>query len=286
MIIIKLQGGLGNQMFQYALGKKLISNNTTVKFDISWYKKYPKRTYALKHFNIVEHIASNKEVKKLRKYRKKGRLLAFFHNYFIADDSVYIKQKQFEFNSEILKIKDPSYLDGHWQSEKYFGDAKDIIRKEFTLKNEPSNFFNKITKNIKEVDSISLHIRRGDYITEKVQKTLTLCSLEYYQKAIQKIADKIENPIFFIFSDDIKWVKENLKIEYPMIFVSSDELKDYEELILMSKCKHNIIANSSFSWWGAWLNNNPNKIVITPKKWFKDTSKNTKDLIPKSWIRL
>ena len=289
MIIIKLQGGLGNQMFQYAFGRNIeITNKTNVKFDsLSWFEQFKARTYKLHHFNVTGNFATNKEIRKLRKYRRKSGRLAFFHNYFIANDSIYIKQKQFHFNPKILETKEPAYLDGHWQSEKYFENVKDIIRKEFTLKNEPSNLYKNNEQKIRERNSVSLHIRRGDYLTmQKAIDTIGVCPLDYYHKAVIEIAKKIENPTFFVFSDDIKWVKENLKIDYPIFFVSNNELKDYEELILMSECKHNIIANSSFGWWGAWLNNNPNKIVITPKKWFKDTSKNTKDLIPESWIKL
>jgi len=152
---------------------------------------------------------------------------------------------------------------------------------------KPGNLYKNNEQKIKEKNSVSLHIRRGDYLTmQKAIDTIGVCPLDYYDKAIREITRKIKNPTFFIFSDDINWVKENLKTNSPTIFVSGGKLKDYEELILMSKCKHNIIANSSFSWWGAWLNNNPNKIVIAPKKWFKDTSKNTRDLIPESWLKL
>jgi len=288
MIIIKIQGGLGNQMFQYALGRNIaITNKTTVKFDLSWFEQYKTRTYKLHHFNIVGDFATNKESKRLKKYGRKAGRLAFLHNYFIADDSIYIKQKQFEFNPKILKNKGPAYLDGHWQSKKYFKNVEDVIREEFTLKNEPSNTYKNNEQKIKERNSVSLHIRRGDYITmKKAADAIGVCPLDYYYKAVKKIAKKIEKPTFFIFSDDIEWVKKNLKIKYPMIFVSNNKLEDYEELILMSKCKHNIIANSSFSWWGAWLNNNPNKMVIAPKRWFKDPSKNTGDLIPENWIKL
>ncbi len=289
MIIIKIGGGLGNQMFQYAFGRNIaITNKTTVKFDsLSWFEQFKARTHKLHHFNVAGDFATDKEIGKLRKYRKKGGRLAFLHNYFITDNSIYIKQRGFEFNPKILEVKEPAYLDGHWQSEKYFENVKDIIRKEFTLKNEPSNIYKNKEQEIKDKNSVSLHIRRGDYLTmQKAIDTIGVCSLDYYDRAVKEITKKIENPTFFVFSDDIEWVKENLKIKYPMIFVSNDELKDYEELVLMSKCKHNIIANSSFGWWGAWLNSNPNKIVITPKKWFKNTSKNTRDLIPESWLKL
>lgn len=274
-------------MFQYATGRSIeITSNTKVKFDLSWFKQFPQRKYGLDKFNTKVDIANLLEIARLRRWeRKDGRRfspLALLRK----RGAIHIKDSEYASQEKILNARDGVYLDGHWQSEKYFDKVKDIIRKEFMLKNEPSGRYKNIETEIRKNKSVSMHIRRGDYTMEKVQKTLALCSLGYYQKAIQKMAEKIENPTFFIFSDDIEWVKENLKIEYPMVFVSNDELKDHEELILMSKCGHNIIANSSFGWWGAWLNNNPNKIIITPKKWFKDTSKNTKDLISESWLKL
>lgn len=288
MIIIKLGGGVGNQLFQYAFGRNIeILNKTEVKFDLSWFEQYKERAHKLKHFNAVEKIASSAEIIKLNKYRKKSGRLAFFHNFFVADDSIYIKQKQFEFIPQILKIMNPLYLDGHWQSEKYFKGIENIIKKEITLKETPRNYFKQMSAKIEKINSVSIHIRRGDYITmQKAIDIIGVCPIDYYYKAVNKLIKKIKYPTFFIFSDDIEWVKKNLEINSPMIFVSNNTIADYEELILMSKCKHNIIANSSFSWWGAWLNENPQKIVIAPKNWFKDKSINTKDLVPENWLKI
>jgi len=287
IIITKLQGGLGNQMFQYAIGWNLAKkNNTDLKFDLSFYNKqqkgFLKRNYSLNYFNIKEKIATETEIKKLKKYKwKKGRR-HFFHNLFFANNSIYIKEKQFNFNPKILKIKNFVYLDGYWQSEKYFENIKNIIRKEFILKNKFQIKDTKLKKTIKNTKSVSLHIRRTDYLIAK-KNVYYSCPLDYYYKAIEKIAKKYSNLHIFVFSDDIKWTKDNLKTKFPITFIGGN--KDYEDLILMSLCKHNIIANSSFSWWGAWLNSNPNKIVIAPKKWFNITI-NTDDLIPNSWIKI
>ena len=287
MIIIKLRGGLGNQMFQYALARNMeILNNIEIKFDLSWFKRFPQRKYELDCFNIKENIASKKEVIKLRKFGRRDGRLTLIYNIFRNKNSSHIEEMGADFNPKILNIKDNTYLDGHFQSEKYFKNIENIIHKKFTLKNQTGKTFKKIKKQIFENNSISVHIRRGDYTTEKVQKTLCLCPLDYYVNAIKKIKSKINNPVFFIFSDNIEWAKNNFNINSPIIFVSGNSLKDCEELILMSKCKHNIIVNSSFSWWGAWLNNNPNKIVYAPKKWFNDETKNIKNLIPKSWIKV
>lgn len=291
MIITKLQGGLGNQMFQYAVGKFLAEkNNAELKLDISNFgqedKKTTPRKFELKNFNINTKIATREEIKYFKKYKKSNiRFFRFLYNKIFADDSIYISQKSYYFDPEILKLKDNIYLNGEWQSEKYFKNIRNILTQEFTPKIK-SYTYEKYIEKIQSTDSISIHIRRGDYLNKKLLENYGICSLDYYNKAIKLIIEKISNPTFFIFSDDIEWVKENLKIDFPTIFVSNGEIKDYEELILMSKCKHNIIANSSFSWWGAWLNQNPNKIVIAPKNWFKNESWAPKDLIPENWLRI
>lgn len=302
-------GGLGNQMFQYALGRNIaLIKNTTLKLDITWFNHFNETTtpryYNLPKFNIVENLASDKEIKKKIKYRIKMGRRHFLHNHLIANKLIYIKEKRFNFDKNILNTSDDVYLTGYWQSEKYFSSQdkqlfnkkkiKDIIRKEFTLKNKLSNHYKKHIQKIKAVgkNSVSIHIRRGDYTLDTIKNNVGLCPINYYNKALKKISQSIQNPVFFIFTDDVNWAKNNLKLKYPMNFVSYDKInnghknKDYEELILMSKCKHNIIANSSFSWWGAWLNNNSNKIVIAPKRWFRNKSLNTKDLIPNTWIKI
>ncbi len=288
MIIIRIGGGLGNQLFQYALGRNLaLTKNIPLKLDLSWFETNFDRKYKLKYFNTEENIATKKELKRIKRYQKINSRRYFLHNLLFSNESIYIEEKQFHFNPNILDIKNNAYLIGYWQTEKYFKDIKDVIRKEFILKDNLDSFCIEKEKKIKKQNSVSLHIRRGDYIMNKIaNKNMGVCSLDYYKKAINILGEKINDPTFFIFSDDMKWVKKNLKIDFPIIFVSNGELKDYEELILMSKCKHNIIANSSFSWWGAWLNNNPDKIVIAPKKWFNDTKRNSKDIIPDNWIKI
>lgn len=285
MIIIKLIGGLGNQLFQYSLGKKLsIKNNDMLKLDLSDFTKDNPRSYSLGHFNIIENFATDKDVNKIK---KTGALKVFdkLKSYYKRP---VIKYKGYDFDPNILKLSGSFYLDGYWQSEKYFKDIENIIIKEIAPKEPLSDKYTALIDNIKTGNSISVHIRRGDYITnKKFSKVYNLLDEKYYQRAVKFIAEKIIDPQFFIFSDNIEWVKQNLNIPYPKIFVSSaNETKDYEELILMSLCRHNIIANSSFSWWGAWLNQNHSKIVISPDKWFNDKADAAKDLIPQDWIRL
>ncbi len=280
MIIIKIIGGLGNQMFQYALGRALsIKNNVEFKMDLSGFESYKLHDYSLKHFNITENIATFKEIKSI----KNKKLLQLFYRH-----SSQIIEKYFYYDSAILKVIDKVYLDGYWQSEKYFNDISEVIRKDFTVKHQQAGRNKEIAELIEDSNSVSLHIRRGDYVSNKITNTVHgLCNLDYYNRAIIYIAEKFSNLHFFVFSDDPIWTKKYISVKENITYVDHNKAdKNYEDLRLMSQCKHHIIANSSFSWWGAWLNQNPDKIVIAPRKWFNEDSIDTKDLIPESWIRL
>lgn len=290
MIITKLIGGLGNQMFQYAAGRRAAYvNNTSLKLDITGYENQldiTPRKYMLHIFNIQENFASESEINKLKKnsfiWKVFRKISPVFQNY------SYIKEKHNYFNPNILNISDNSYLEGYWGSEKYFSDIEDIIRKDFTPKNKPDKATIELIQRIKNCNSVSVHVRRSDYVMDKKTHDFHgVCGLGYYKKSILLITKKVTNPSFFIFSDDPNWCKVNLRLQSPTIYVTHNlGNKDYEDMRLMSTCKHNIIANSSFSWWGAWLNKNKDKIVIAPKKWFKDKLTDTKDLIPKSWMKI
>jgi len=288
MIIVKLIGGLGNQMFQHAFAKKLsLIKRVPVKLDVFWYedaKNFTKnslRKYILDNYNTSLRIATREEVVSFLSKR------SFVFKVIKKIKRDVLRLDDFSFKEKHFNVSDNAYLEGWWQSEKYFFDIRDILLKEFSLKNGFSGVVKKIETQEIGCNSVSLHIRRGDYVSLKqVNDAFGVLGLEHYDKAIKIIKEKMKEPRFFIFSDDIAWAKENLKIGENAVFVSSPEIKDYEELILMSKCKHNIIANSSFSWWGAWLNQNKNKIVIAPKQWFKTDKFNTKDVVPESWIKI
>jgi len=281
-IITKLYGGLGNQMFQYAAGRALsLRNNSALKLDLSWFANVCRnitRPFLLRVFDIDIVEASPEEISKFVPSMLR-KILRFYNH------KTYIKENQFSFNKNTLNLNGNFYLDGYWQSEKYFKDFENIIRKDFTLKNI-GNETQRISNTIKNTkNSLSIHIRRGDYIKNpRVNNYHGVCSMEYYKDAIGCVKNKVGDVGLFIFSDDIEWAKEQ-ELFSGATFISSTKIKDYEEMFLMSLCKHNIIANSSFSWWGAWLNNNPNKIIIAPQKWF-NVSKDTSDLIPENWIRM
>lgn len=291
MIIVKLIGGLGNQLFQYALGKHLsILNKTDLVFDVSEFETYKLHAYSLDHFNIKARIATAKEVSHFRKYKRKSGKINFLYNRLIANQKKYFQEKQFHFDLDVLRVRNATYLDGFWQTEKYFKDIETIIREEVTLKAPLSPLSQKIAEDIASKNAVAMHIRRADYVKNpETLKYHGACSVDYYMKASALIAEKIEAPHFFVFSDDPQWVKENIKLNFPTTYVDHNKAdKNYEDLTLMSLCKHNIIANSSFSWWGAWLNRNKNKIVIGPAQWFNEVKKSvsTRDVIPDTWIKM
>lgn len=202
-------------------------------------------------------------------------------------NSSVIHEPHFHFAYQMLHLNDNSYVCGYWQSEKYFAEIANEIRIEFSFKLPLSDKNADLVKKISSKDSVSLHVRRNDFVNiSKIATVHGLCSMKYYKSAIKYISDRVKEPHIFIFSDDPIWVKNNLNLDCPCDFIDHNRgAESYNDMRLMSLCKHNIIANSSFSWWGAWLNPNPDKIVIAPKRWFSD-QKNVQDLLPMGWIKL
>lgn len=274
MINLKIKGGLGNQLFQYVAARNLAAlNNTDLNIDYSYYSNSgldTPRQYLLDLFNIkpVSHIKSGILYNILDFYNKVLRKLSLNKKLYL---NKYYFEKGVEFDNKFFDLKDNVWLTGFFQSAKYFPDN---IREELTLKDSTG-----IKNIIAPGESVFIHVRRGDYLNNKVYE---FCSLDYYNQAVDLIREKVADPKFYVFSDDIDWVKNNLNIG-DAIYLSNS---DYEDLYLMSQCRHAIIANSSFSWWGAWLIDNPNKIVIAPNNWFTDKTISTKDLIPDNWIRI
>lgn len=275
---VSITGGLGNQMFQYAffLSSKYVffsrdCNNIFVS-DYNYHNGFELN----KIFNIRNNIFLNFKFRFIKKY---------------FNSCIYVKtEKQDESFEQIIEKNNKSvvWFIGYWQSEKYFIKIEDKIRSTFKfnfqkVSNKNKNLILEIEKN----NAISIHIRRGDYESDPASKSILggICNLDYYKRAINYFNENTENPVFYIFSDDIEWVKMNFSFLNSRIIIDWNKKEDnWQDMMLMSKCNHNIIANSSFSWWGAWLNNNPDKIIIAPKKWF-NTFDST-DIVPSNWIRM
>ena len=285
MIIVKLEGGLGNQMFQYALGRNLsLLHNVPLKIDSSYLQKENQsgRSLRIGAFNTKLEEATPAEV-----YACRSSLQKFLDRLRLASKKKGVIEREIRFYPKNLKRTD-GYFVGHWNDENYFKSSEDAIRKDFELKKPLGLPAQKIAELIaSEPEPVSVHIRRGDYVSiPKIAAVHRALPLSYYDEAVKMIIKQKQNAHFFISSDDIEWAKENFPKNYPATFISSPEIPDYEELILMGRCKHHIIANSTFSWWGAWLNQNPQKIVIAPTQWFNDPNRGTGGLIPLSWIKI
>jgi len=292
MVITNLKGGLGNQMFEYAMGLTLsIEKKTEYKLDTSHFDEYFKfsnetrRFLELDSFNTTLDIASKQEIEQVKyPYPLLSTILNLANSYLLAHG--YIK-----YPILIKKNSKDIYLDGYFQNEIYFKKHSDRVIKDFTLK---KSLETKDYKSIKEDilnsknPSVSIHIRRGDYITNtNANKHHGVLDDSYYISAIETLKKKYGTIKEFIFSDDVDWVKKNLQfIDNEAIYVSKLGLNSAQEMILMSKCKNNIIANSSFSWWGAWLNRNKEKTVIAPKSWLRNGDGIHNGIVPKEWIRM
>jgi len=278
VITLKLRGGLGNQMFQYAAGRALAQKKSALLIlDLEWYKQKfgpgaTARTYELNCFHLHRFTRSVKS-------KFASRAVSFLaKNY---------EEPHFHYDPGFLHLPRHAVLTGYFQCEKYFKDIRDILLKEFVWTKEPQGKNLTLFKEIQQTPgSISLHIRRCDYITnENAAKVHGITGMSYYEAGVKKMAQNIINPKFYIFSDEPEWCRQNFKLNHSMEYISNHG-HGSEDMRLMKECRHHIIANSSFSWWGAWLNENPDKLVIAPEKWFSCQEKNTEDLIPDSWHTL
>lgn len=291
MIISWLRDGLGDQMFRYAAGRRL-ALHLGVEFKICkvWFDKYPEPDpYQLDVFNIYENFATAEEVEEIKKLR--------------LSPDLGQEPKDKRFVPETLNYPDNVVLFGNRFSEKYFMDIADVIRKDFTLKkvSDAARAWEEKIKNDKDV-TVSVHFRRSIYQinddrSDKVgsprdrEKFMGFMSQNYYKTCLDMLSKKYDNLSLYIFSDDIDWVKKNFCTKYPMHYVSKS-FTSYntaaEEMMLMSRCQHHIVANSSFSWWGAWLDPNPDKMVFAPK-YYQNTDE-YRDYSPdkpcESWIKV
>ncbi len=290
MIITRLIGGLGNQIFQYAIGKQLaILHKTKLFLDCRDFENYTLRKYALDCFQHTAQIASTELLENFENYpHHLSRIERLWQYRLLGNRNLKVTETNFAYTEGIIKNygrRQHIYLAGYWQSEKYFKAVEKELRKDLQFFPIDTPLTLQFGKQIKQSTAISLHVRRGDYVSNTMTNQVHgVCSLEYYQKAITFVKEKVGNPTFFVFSDDIAWCKANFT-EKNMIFVEN-LAHDYEDLYLMAACQHHIIANSSFSWWGAWLNPNPNKIVIAPEKWFATQENDYSDVIPVNWTKI
>lgn len=304
MVTIRLSGGLGNQLFQYAAARSLsIYRKTSLLIDLEEYRDSRKRSYSLGYFTIESKINSklNNELKDDSKIKKKIKFALSKLNLYIPLPINYYFDHTWRTNFNFYNLPDNVTLEGSFANLFYFDKFRECLIKELQLKdNFLSSDFTQYLEKIESTNSVSIHIHRGDYVEENN----FFCNLnnEYYSRCYKYVNSHLhqKNICFFIFSDDIAWVKQNLvylinpvinlksAVSYSQNFHFVENLPDYQDLILMSSCKHNIIANSTFSWWAAYLNKNRNKIVLYPYKWYTKEKLNNKKrvFLPTDWIEI
>lgn len=299
MVTVFLRGGLGNQMFQYAAGLSVakrsgskLTVDTTYLNDRFPRREFAYRTYDLGVFELPQNFTNLSKISSALPVPGMwlGIDLVLMQVKHALHVQTIIKEKEARgFDPGVLKAKGNVLLWGRWQTEKYFSDAVDEVRRAFTFKNGLTGEAARLAEEIRATNSVSLHVRRGDYAAFKsVEELHGKTDLSYYTRAAAHTASRVKNPRFFVFSDDVAWCRANLSLDFPMTFVDQDVAGPHDSfhLELMSLCKHNIITNSTFSWWGAWLNKNPQKIVIAPARWYADAAHLDDDIIPRGWVKM
>jgi Glycosyl transferase family 11 len=293
MVITHLIGGLGNQMFQYAAGRALsLELKTELMLDISDFNGYRLHHGFELHrlFDCSAVIAQKRDLKKvlglqyfpvIRKVIGNSRLPLFHYNKLVVEP-------HFQYWPGINDSQENCYILGYWQSAKYFENHASRIKRDFTFKLPMSEGNSELASRLATLNAVSIHVRRGDYVENaKTSAIHGACSPSFYEMAINFISQRVPQPCFFIFSDDIEWARNNIKTDFQHEYVSHNcGAESFNDMRLMSMCKHHIIANSSFSWWAAWLGTSEKKIVVAPSNWFARKSINTSDLIPPDWTQL
>lgn len=293
MIIVRVRGGLGNQMFQFAAAKALAEhNNTACKLDLYYYTKHPFRKFELGKFNVPVEIASHREISRFIGGNKVIRFWNKYTNYLYCAE--VCAQPHYHYYEDFFHLPPDIYLSGYWQSSRYFASIAPKLLDWYTPRQALDSKNQKLIDDIRNSASVSVHVRRGDYTGSTVFGFLPE---DYYTKAIAYMKKQVPQAVFYIFSDDLSWCRANLSFENAVFVDYNKGADSYKDLLLMLSCKHNVIANSTFSWWGAWLNRNASKIVIAPRLWFNNQYNrnktpvyparvyNAKDLIPETWIR-
>ncbi len=303
MIITWLNGGLGNQMFQYAAGLALAHQRRTVlKLDVSWFRHYDEfeahNIYGLHCFNILEQFATADEITRLC-----GRPLTFAErcalpvarrlrlNDYVARHTATGQlhdAKSFHFYPEFFDLPDNTMISGWWQSEKFFAPVADHIRLHFSFRFPPLPAVAEMAARIRSGPSAAVHFRRGDYTRNQTfNQKIGVIGPAYYDRAIQLLRERSPDATLYIFSDDIDAIEREYRVPGPHVFVRAvHHWHPWDKIRLMSLCDHIAIANSTFSWWAAWLNPSPTKLVIAPDPWFANSIHNSSDVVPDSWTRL
>lgn len=284
MIIARVDGGLGNQMFQYAYGSYLARQlNTPLRLDLRSYRGAPSHGYQLDRFAIDAGEASPTELACVpRKYREAdGRSLAW-SKWLRPTKFRRHKESIFGFDAKHLQVMGQRYLVGYWQSEKFFPDMQASLRRQFQLIDPLSPASQRVAAEIESTESIAVHVRRGDYLNLDGVQHL---SMDYYRRAIYDWAAQRDQAVVYVFSNDIQWCKTQFDLPWPVVYVDHNTADTgFEDLALMQRAACNVIANSTFSWWAAWLNGREGKMVYAPSSWFRPGTLDDTHIVCGDWI--
>jgi hypothetical protein len=292
MIVTRIHGGLGNQMFQYALGRRLsLATGLPLRFETGSRNPSPLGRFYLDRFPIAGQRAP--AIESALRWRARARLLeaplhaAGLSRRLIRLHRVYV-QRSLDFDPAVLQIRHPVYLVGHWQSERYFSDIAATIRADFTPLGGPKTASAALLADIARAESVCVHVRRGDYASNPhLAAAQGVCGMDYYDAARRYIETRVHSPHFFVFSDDIPWCRNAFQAWCNTTFVAHNRVDEpHEDLRLMVQCRHFITGNSTFSWWAAWLGSHSSKHVITPLRWCIAQPENADALIPRHWVRI
>ncbi|MCX7303815.1 MAG: alpha-1,2-fucosyltransferase [Hyphomicrobiales bacterium] len=283
-VIAHVIGGLGNQLFQYATARAVAFRyGAELILDLRHFRENQFRAFGLDHFMV--RYKTDDEILPPRRHDSRLRYHIWRR---LRLSPRKIREHDRVLDTLMRAPQSDIYLEGYWQSESYFKDVEREIRRELRFANPPHPENQCYLDAIKASPAVSLHIRRGDYLLPEFQTQFGSCSLDYYQNAITRIATWANiDPVVYVFSDDLDWARDNLSLGFQTRLIGHNGPdKPQEDLRLMSSCRHHVIANSTFSWWGAWLNPSPDKIVVAPKRWFADQSLSHAERTPPSWHRL
>lgn len=292
MIICRMLGGLGNQMFQYAAARSLsLSRGTELRCDIADYRRQTMHQgfELARVFKGSFTLAEETQVKQLLGWRRHPFLFRWAMHRALSpfNRSQVVVEPHSGYWTGWNGVPRHCYLSGYWQSERYFDAHAEAVRADFSFAAELEARNAELAGLIRGCQSVAVHVRRGDYVSNPTaQATHGTCSPGYYRRAIEHMVERVSSAQFFVFSDDMDWARSHLVSDRPMHFINHNRGKEsFNDMRLMSLCQHHIVANSSFSWWGAWLAGHSTQLVVAPRRWFASTQ-NDADLVPARWVRL
>jgi hypothetical protein len=288
LIIAEITHGLGNQMFQYAAARALaVRLGAPLKLDTSWFKGSTYRLFLLDRFQIRATVATPFEESWMVRLKRPRavKVMEFMRRCKVPGAVTRLVDEERGYDDRFRSLQGNVLLQGYWQSEQYFDSIAPLLRAELTMKAPPDAANAAMEREMDSCEAVVVHVRRGDYVSNPVfAERHGVCELDYYRRGMELLRQSVRDPHCFIFSDDPDWAEQNLRLEVPCTYVTHNAGKqDHEDLRLMRHGKHFIVANSSFSWWGAWLSDHPGKRVIAPRQWYRNGGSLGRDMVPRSW---